>query len=59
MVFMVRKTFPEAVARIFNRMYVCRHCKSKIRADPAKVRAGKVKCRNCGSRVLRPKKKPL
>ncbi|HLC59024.1 MAG TPA: 50S ribosomal protein L40e [archaeon] len=56
---MVRKTFPEAVARIFNRMYVCRHCKSKIRADPAKVRAGKVKCRNCGSRVLRSKKKPL
>lgn len=56
---MVKKTFPEAVARLYFRMYVCRICKSKMKADPAKVRSGKIKCRKCGSRVLRIKKKPL
>jgi ribosomal protein L40E len=56
---MVRKTFPEAVARLYQRVFVCRVCKSKIRADPAKVREGKVKCRKCGSRSLRPKKRPM
>jgi ribosomal protein L40E len=56
---MVKKTFPEAMARLFHRVYVCRVCKSKIRADPAKVKARKVKCRKCGSKYLRPKKRPL
>ena len=56
---MVKKTFPEAMARLFHRVYVCRICKSKIRADPAKVKQGKVKCRKCGSKYLRPKKRPL
>jgi ribosomal protein L40E len=56
---MVKKTFPEAMERLFHRVYVCRVCKSKIRADSAKVKEGKVKCRKCGSRALRPKHKPL
>lgn len=56
---MVKKTFPEAMQRLFHRVFVCRICKSKIRADPAKVKEGKVKCRRCGSHALRPKKKPL
>ena len=54
---MVRKTFPEAMHRIYHRVFVCRKCKSKIRADYTKVREGKVKCRKCGSRALRPKHK--
>ncbi len=54
---MVRKIFPEAVARIFNRVFVCKKCKSKIRTDYSKVKAGKVKCRKCGSKQLRPKRK--
>jgi ribosomal protein L40E len=53
---MPKKLFPEATSRIFHRVFVCRVCKSKIRADIAKVRAGKVKCRKCGSRALRPKR---
>jgi ribosomal protein L40E len=53
---MPKKLFPEATARLFQRVFVCRVCKSKIRADVAKVRAGKVKCRKCGSRALRPKR---
>lgn len=56
---MVKKTFPEAMARIFQRVYVCRVCKSKIRADRMKIISGDVKCRKCGSRALRPKKRPV
>lgn len=48
---------PEAEARLFNRMYVCLKCKSKIRADSSKVRLGKVKCRKCGYDQLRAKVK--
>ena len=54
---MVRKIFPEAVARLFNRVFVCKKCKSKIRTDYSKVKAGKVKCRKCGSKQLRSKRK--
>lgn len=54
---MVRKTFPEAMQRLYHRVFVCRKCKSKIRADYRKVRERKVKCRKCGSRDLRPKRK--
>jgi len=56
---MVKKTFPEAMHRLFTRVFVCRICKSKMRADPAKVREGKIKCRKCGSHTLRPKHKPV
>ena len=54
---MAKKIFPEAMERLYNRIFVCRKCKSKIRADPPKVRAGKVKCRKCGSKALRPKRR--
>jgi len=54
---MVKKTFPEAMHRIYHRVFVCRKCKSKIKADYTKVREGKVKCRKCGSKSLRPKRK--
>ncbi|MBI2543582.1 MAG: hypothetical protein HYW24_05360 [Candidatus Aenigmarchaeota archaeon] len=55
---MAKKLFPEAMARLYARMFVCKVCKSKIRADPAKVRLGKVKCRKCKSKALRLKRKP-
>lgn len=55
---MAKKLYPEAVRRIFTGVFVCKVCKSKIRADPRHVRLGKVKCRKCGSRALRPKNKP-
>ncbi len=56
---MVKKSYPEAVKRLFHNMFVCRVCKHKMRADSAKVRLGKIKCRHCGSRALRLKKKPV
>jgi len=46
--------FPEAMARQFKNMFVCRRCKTKIRAPNTKVIAGEVKCRRCNSRALRP-----
>ncbi|MBS3159910.1 hypothetical protein J4436_03920 [Candidatus Woesearchaeota archaeon] len=49
--------FPEANSRLFARVFVCKLCKSKIRADNTKVRAGKIQCRKCGASVLRLKKK--
>ncbi len=46
--------FPEAEARLFRNIFVCRRCKSKVRAPNLKVIAGKVSCRKCKSKVLRP-----
>ncbi|MFH1506713.1 MAG: 50S ribosomal protein L40e [archaeon] len=49
--------FPEAEARKFHNIFVCRKCKSKIKAPNLKVLAGKVSCRKCGSKILRPVRK--
>lgn len=51
---MPKHKFPEAEKRIFHRMFVCMKCGAKMRADLAKVRAGKVKCRHCKVKNLRP-----
>lgn len=48
---------PEAAARVFSRVFICKRCKKKVRADSAKIRARKIPCSNCGSRDFRPKKK--
>ncbi len=45
--------FPEAEARLFKNVFVCRKCKSKIKAPTLKVLAGKIKCRKCNSKILR------
>ena len=49
--------FPEAEARLFRGLYVCRKCKSTVRAPAMKVLAKQVKCRKCGSTALRVKRK--
>jgi len=49
--------FPEAGARLFQNIFVCRVCKKKIRAHNMKVLTGKVRCRKCKSKALRVKKK--
>jgi len=51
---MPKHRFPEAEARLFQRMFICMKCGAKIRADHAKVRVGKNKCRKCKSKKLRP-----
>jgi ribosomal protein L40E len=46
--------FPEAEARLFKNKFACRRCKTVIRAPNLKVLSGKVKCRKCSSKALRP-----
>jgi len=48
---------PEAEARKFRGIFVCRKCKSKIRTSSMKVSQEKVSCRKCGSKALRPLRK--
>ncbi|MBU1203575.1 MAG: 50S ribosomal protein L40e [Nanoarchaeota archaeon] len=49
--------FPEAQARLYKNVFVCKKCKSKIRALPLKVLRGRIKCRKCNSKALRPVRK--
>ncbi len=49
--------FPEAEARLFKNKFVCKKCKSVIRTTNIRVLAGKVKCRKCSSKELRPMRK--
>ena len=49
--------FQEAEARNFHNIFICRKCKSKIRAPNIKVIEGKITCRKCGSKALRPVRK--
>ncbi|MFH1850306.1 MAG: 50S ribosomal protein L40e [archaeon] len=49
--------FPEAEARFLHNFFVCRKCQSRIKASSLKVAEGKIECRKCGSRVLRPVRK--
>ena len=49
--------FEEANARLFQNIFICKRCKSKIRAPTLKVLAGKISCRKCSSKALRIKRK--
>ncbi|MGM5484072.1 MAG: 50S ribosomal protein L40e [Nanobdellota archaeon] len=49
--------FPEAEARLFKRRFVCKECKTKLKAGMLDILAKKIKCKNCGSRNLRVIKK--
>ncbi len=51
---MPKQRFPEAEERMFHRVFICMKCGAKIRSDLMKVRAGKVKCRHCKTKQLRP-----
>ncbi|MBI2574990.1 50S ribosomal protein L40e [Candidatus Woesearchaeota archaeon] len=46
--------FPEAEVRFFRNVFVCRKCKTKIKAPNLKAMAGKISCRKCGGKALRP-----
>jgi len=48
---------PEAHDRVFKNIFVCKKCKTKIRTTNMRVINGKVKCRKCDSKALRPIKK--
>ncbi len=48
---------PEATNRIFKNVFVCKACKTKMKATPQKILEGKVKCRKCKKRAFRPLKR--
>lgn len=48
---------PAAQKRLFKNLFFCKNCKQKIRVDPSKILAGKIKCRRCNSKEFRPAKK--
>ncbi|MFH1316348.1 MAG: hypothetical protein ABII01_02415 [Candidatus Woesearchaeota archaeon] len=49
--------FAEAEARLFHGKFVCKKCKSTIKAPIMKILAGKIKCKNCKSANFRPMRK--
>jgi len=49
--------FEEANIRRFKGVFVCKRCKSIVRGPNLKVIQGKIACRKCGSKALRPKRK--
>jgi len=48
--------FPEAQARLFKNVFVCKRCKTVKRAPIMKVLKGEISCRKCSSKKLRVKK---
>lgn len=46
-----------AQARLFKNVFICKKCKSKIKADTRKIIAGKIKCRKCGGIAFRTRRK--
>jgi len=49
--------FPEAEARMFKNHFVCRKCKSVVKAPQMAVLQKKISCRKCSSKALRPVRK--
>ena len=45
--------FAEAEVRKFRNVFICRKCKSKIKAPNMKIIQGKVSCRRCASKVFK------
>jgi len=54
---MPKVKIPAAMGRIYERVWICMRCNSKMRTDAEAVKTGKVKCRHCGYKGLRPKSK--
>lgn len=44
---------PEAQARLYKDVFVCKKCKTKVRSPNIKIIQGKVKCRRCGGKEFR------
>jgi rRNA maturation endonuclease Nob1 len=49
--------FPEAIKRLYTRVFVCRGCKKKTKATVANIIGKKMVCKKCGGKAFRPIKK--
>lgn len=45
--------FPEAEARLYQNVYICRRCETKTRVAVGRILAGKGVCRKCSYKHLR------
>ena len=45
--------FAEATARMFHNVFICKRCKSKVKADVRKILLKKISCRKCGGKSFR------
>jgi len=45
--------FPEATARLFHGVFVCKKCRSRKKADIRKILLNRVTCRRCGGKSFR------
>ena len=45
--------FPEATARLFKGVFVCRKCKTKTKAEVGKILGKEIACKKCGRRSFR------
>ena len=49
--------FPEAAARLFKGVFVCKRCKTKMRTTPQRILNKQILCRRCGGKAFRAIKK--
>jgi len=49
--------FPEAIARLYTRVFVCRKCKKKVKATVANVISRRLVCKKGGGKAFRPIKR--
>lgn len=49
--------FPEAITRLYTRVFVCRKCKKKIKAAVSNVISKRLVCKRCGGKAFRAIKK--
>lgn len=45
--------FQEATNRLFHGVFVCRKCKTKVRAAVNKILGKQISCKKCGRRSFR------
>ena len=45
--------FPEAVTRLYTRVFVCRKCKKKIKANISSIVSKRLTCKKCGGKAFR------
>jgi len=48
---------PAAQSRLFKNIFICKRCSAKVRAEARKILEGKVKCRACGGKAFRQRRK--
>ncbi|MEE9525978.1 MAG: 50S ribosomal protein L40e [Candidatus Woesearchaeota archaeon] len=48
---------PEAEKRLFKNIFICRKCKTKVRANPMKISERRISCRRCNCKDFKPVRK--